>query len=114
MTWKRVIDFPAVQHAAAWGLLGLVMVMTVGPVTLRPATWLGPDIERFAAFFVLGVIFSLIYPKRLVFVCTLIIFSCGLSEYAQQFMPNRHADLDNFLIKVVGAAGGVAGAKVFR
>ncbi|MEP7456481.1 hypothetical protein [Phyllobacterium sp. SB3] len=90
------------------------MVMTVGPIALRPATWLGPEVERFAAFLLLGITFSLTYPKRLIFVATIIIFACGLFEYAQHIMPCRHADMGNFLVKIAGAATGMAGAKLLR
>ncbi|MDQ0995004.1 lipoprotein signal peptidase [Phyllobacterium ifriqiyense] len=111
---KRLIDYPASHHALAWVLLLLIMVMTVGPITLRPATWIGPNVERFSAFLLLGITFSLTYPKRLIFVAIIIIVSCGLFEYAQHFMQNRHADFANFLVKIAGAAMGMAGVKLLR
>ncbi|MHC1550415.1 hypothetical protein [Phyllobacterium sp. K27] len=111
---KRLIDYPAAHHALAWALLVMIMVMTVGPVTLRPATWIGPNVERFSAFLLLGITFSLTYPKRLIFVAIIVIISCGFFEYAQHFMQNRHADIGNFLVKIAGAAIGMAAVKWFR
>jgi hypothetical protein len=111
---KRLIDYPESHHAAAWTLLIIIMLMTVGPITLRPATWLGPNVERFSAFLLLGITFSLTYPKRMIFVATVIIVLCGFFEYAQHVMPNRHADIENFLVKIAGAAMGMAGVKLLR
>ncbi|EJN02162.1 hypothetical protein PMI41_02913 [Phyllobacterium sp. YR531] len=88
--------------------------MTVGPINLRPATWLGPNVERFSAFLLVGVTFSLTYPKRLIFVGAVIVLACGLFEYAQHIMPYRHANMGNFLVKIAGAATGIAGVRILR
>ena len=50
---------------AAWLSL-LLVVVTLGPIGLRPMSGLSVHIERFGAFAVVGVIFSLAYPRFLV------------------------------------------------
>lgn len=110
--WKKLISVPAGHHAIAWTLLALILMATVGPITLRPITPFGPNFEPFAAFAVLGLVFSLTYPKRLIYVAALIAVSCGLFEYAQHFIPGRHADIDNFFVKFAGAAVGMVAVSV--
>jgi hypothetical protein len=111
---KRFIDIPAGHQAIAWILLALIVVVTLGPINLRPTTPFGPDFERFAAFVVVAGVFSLTYPKRLIYVAALIVVSCGLFEYAQHFVAGRHADIGNFLIKIAGAAVGMIGGTSIR
>ncbi len=112
--WKRIAGIPAKHIFLAWILLAVILVVTVGPINLRPTTPFGPNVERFAAFFVLGGVFSLTYPKSLVYVAVPLVVSCGLFEYAQHFMPGRHPEFSNFLIKIAGAGVGLAAGKILR
>jgi hypothetical protein len=114
LLWKKFATIAAGHPVIAWIALALIVVVTLGPINLRPMTPFGPDFERFAAFVVLGAVFALTYPKRLIYVAALIVVSCGVFEHAQHFIPDRHADFGNFLIKIAGAAVGMAGAAAIR
>ncbi|MCO4319265.1 VanZ family protein [Phyllobacterium sp. 21LDTY02-6] len=90
------------------------MLATIGPMSVRPVTLLGPNTERFAAFLALGIVFSLSYPNRLVYVGMVLFLCCGLFELGQYLMPGRHADISNFLVKMAGAGMGIAVMALFR
>ncbi|MEK1886505.1 MAG: VanZ family protein [Phyllobacterium sp.] len=118
MNWRRLSEglagIPARHHIIAWILLALIVVATLGPISLRPVTPFGPDVERFGAFVVVGGMFSLTYPKQPVAVAALILLACGLFEYAQHFIPGRHPDFANFLVKSAGIIAGVIVARLLR
>jgi hypothetical protein len=52
----------------AWALLAAIAAMTLGPIGLRPQTQFSPDLERFAAYVVVGTRFELSYPLRTSFI----------------------------------------------
>jgi hypothetical protein len=43
---------------AAWSALALIVFVTVSPIDLRPVAMADPNIERFAAFALLGLLFG--------------------------------------------------------
>jgi len=118
MDWRslprKVADFPAKHRLWVWLLLALIGVATIGPIGLRPTTPLGPDGERFAAFMVVGCLFGLAYPGRQRLVGVLLLFVCALLEYAQHFVPGRHPDFGNFMVKAAGALAGMFAGKLLR
>ncbi|SFI60012.1 MULTISPECIES: hypothetical protein [unclassified Phyllobacterium] len=118
MNWRRLhkalAGIPARYHLFAWIVLALVVIVTVGPIGLRPITPFGPDVERFTAFVVVGGLFSLTYPQRRIANTVLIVLACGLLEYAQDFIPGRHPDFGNFLVKSAGAVAGMLAGTLIR
>jgi VanZ family protein len=93
---------------AAWVLLTAVVAMTVGPLGLRPQTHFSPDIERLAAYAVLGLLFALAYPRRpLRLLGMFLVAAAGVLELAQLFVPHRDAHLNDFLFKAGGAVVGL-------
>jgi len=92
----------------SWVLFAAVVAMTVGPVSARPHTHFPPDLERFAAYAVLGVLFALSYrQRRLWIIGGLLVAAAGALELAQLFVPHRDAHLSDFLFKAAGAVIGV-------
>eukprot|EP01133_Synstelium_polycarpum_P020244 gene20244-24271_t len=49
---------------AAWLLFAAILFITVDPISLRPESGLPVNVERFAAFAVLGFVFAAAYPRR--------------------------------------------------
>jgi hypothetical protein len=50
---------------AAWTAFALIVFSTISPLSMRPVATADPNIERFAAFALLGFLFGLAYPRRL-------------------------------------------------
>jgi VanZ family protein len=98
---------------AGWGLAVAVVIVTLGPVALRPQ--LGhPQLERFAAYLALGVIFSLAYPRRPTWVAVgLVLGAVGL-EVGQHFVPHRDPGVPDAIAKALGAVVGVLLIRVLR
>lgn len=93
----------------SWFLFAAIVTVTLGPVTLRPHTHFSPDLDRFAAYIVLGVFFALSYPRcRLLLLGVLLVASAGTLEWAQSLVPHRDPYLGDFLLKAGGAVIGLA------
>jgi hypothetical protein len=96
---------------AAWTLLGFIAYATVSPIQNRPILFTSPNFERVAAFAVLGVLFCLAYPRRIVFVCLIVLGSAMLLELAQLLTPDRHGRIEDAIIKSLGGAIGIVAGR---
>ena len=94
--------------AAAWTALALIVFLTVSPLDMRPIVTADPNIERFAAFALIGLLFGLAYPRRLVVVASLVMISAGVLEAFQLMTRDRHGLIADAFIKAAGGAFGVA------
>ncbi|MBV2144622.1 VanZ family protein [Falsochrobactrum sp. TDYN1] len=92
---------------AAWLLLVMILIVTISPIQLRPITGEPADVERFAAFFLVGALFVLAYPRYWLAVLALTIGCAGLFELLQRLAPGRHGEMADFFIKATGAFIGV-------
>ncbi len=92
----------------AWLLVFAVAAFTLVPIELRPMTGAPVDLERFAAFAVIGVAFGVGYPKHRLHILVLLVGLVGLLEVAQNFLPTRHGRLPDEIVKTSGALLGVA------
>jgi hypothetical protein len=90
----------------AWSLAAAIVVMTLGPVGLRPQ--LGhPSIERFIAYVTVGGAFSIAYPKHRAWVALAVVCGALGLEMGQLLVPGRDARLTDAMVKAVGAVCGV-------
>lgn len=92
----------------AWLVLACIFIVTIGPIDWRPISGEPADVERFGAFFFVGALFALAYPKHWMLVLLLIVGCAGLFELLQRLTPGRHGEILDFLIKAAGALGGTA------
>ena len=102
---------------AAWLLVLAIAVFTLVPIGLRPTTGasaLSVQLERLAAFAVVGACFGLGYPKHRFAIVLLVIGIVGILEVAQSFVPSRHAGLLDGLVKAAGALFGLAAAMISK
>ena len=91
---------------AAWSLAAGIVVLTLGPVGLRPQ--LGhPSLERFAAYLALGGIFSFAYPRHRAWVALAVVCAALGLEVGQLLVPGRDARVADAVIKAFGAVSGV-------
>lgn len=96
---------------AAWLLLLLVLAVTISPLADRPTTGMPVSIERFGAFFVVGCLFSVAYPRRILAVMVLMVAAAIGFEVLQALSPDRHARVLDLSVK---ALGGLVGAGAGR
>jgi VanZ family protein len=96
---------------AAWALLAFIVYATISPIQDRPRLPTFASLERFGAFFVLGALFRLAYPRQAVLVCLIVIGSAMLLEFAQLLTPDRHGRIHDAIEKIAGGAVGIVAGK---
>lgn len=92
---------------AAWLVLAIILIVTISPIQFRPITGEPADVERFVAFFLVGFLFALAYPRHWIAVLLLTVGCAGMFELLQRLAPGRHGEFADFLFKAVGAVSGV-------
>ncbi|MHB1102397.1 MAG: VanZ family protein [Devosia sp.] len=94
-------------HLAAWLLLAAIAFVTLAPIGWRPETGISAHIERFAAFALIGLAFSLAYPRRLWLVALMVLGAAVAFEAMQFLVQGRHAGLRDVIAKLAGGTTGV-------
>lgn len=92
---------------AAWALLAAIMVVTIGPIGLRPVTGAPVQLERVGAFLIVGLLFALAYPKHIGWAVIVLVFATVGLEVLQNLRPDRHGRETDALVKFAGAAIGL-------
>ncbi|WP_197727465.1 VanZ family protein [Rhizobium leguminosarum] len=91
----------------AWLLLAFIIFATVSPIGERPDTVTTVDVDRAAAYLLVGFAFALGYPKQWKMVAVLLIVGAFAIEYLQYLAPTRHPRLHDASVKAMGAALGL-------
>jgi len=92
-------------------LLAFVVFATLSPIHLRPKTG-HPNLERLAAFLIVGAAYTLALPRRGGLVAVCMVAAAFALEAAQRWAPTRDPDLNDALVKALGAIVGVAIARL--
>ena len=92
---------------AAWAALAFIAYATLSPLQARPQAANSAGLEHFVAFAAVGLLFALAYPKRIVFVCFIVLGSAVLLEGLQTLTPDRHGRLLDAFQKLAGGALGI-------
>lgn len=98
---------PRLLKILAWLLLVALAIVTVGPIGWRPVTHFSPQLERAVALMLVGFVFALAYPRRILWVALLLFTSTALFEALQGLEPSRHGRVADELVKLIGAAVGL-------
>jgi VanZ like family len=93
---------------SAWTTLVFIAFATLSPIGLRPGVSSDPDIERFGAYFVGGMLLALAYPRRPILVACLIAAIATMLEGSQFLTPDRHGQVSDGLVKIAGGMAGVS------
>jgi len=96
----------------AWIVLALLVVATLGPISLRPSLLPSVQLERGLAFAILGGLFGLAYPRRLLLIALVLVLAAGLLEAGQLLAWGRHGQFRDFAVKAVGGLLGLAAARL--
>jgi VanZ family protein len=111
------LDSVSVRQAAriaGWLLLGVIVFFSLSPASYRPVTPLGHTPEHFLAHVVLGLAFGVGYAKRWWLLSLSLVALTGTIEFAQLFVPGRHARLRDFLVDAGAACLGLGLAWVAK
>lgn len=98
---------------AAWVLLMVIGFFTLSPIELRPVTPALPDVERIAAFVLLGAVFCLAYSGMPVRALLGVVAAVVVLEVLQNVVPGRHGLPQDAVMKASGAVVGAALAMLF-
>lgn len=100
-------DMRRIIQGAAWLSAAALIIVTLGPIWLRPVTEAPAGLERFAAYLAAGALFGLAYPKNTRVIIALIAIYAGVLELGQHLVVGRHGTLSAFAIKAAGGWIGV-------
>ena len=82
----------------------------LAPLLMRPGMRTYAHFEHVIAFAILGGLFAFAYPRRVIFVCSVVFISAVALEYLQTLTPDRHGRLIDVFEKVLGGALGIFAA----
>jgi VanZ family protein len=113
---KRVVAYlPAmiqrVCTIAGWLALAFIAYATLSPIDARPVL-AGPQLEHFAAFALVGLVFAVAYPNRVVFVVIIVVGAALGLEALQLLTPDRHGRVVDALVKALGGIFGISAGQL--
>jgi VanZ family protein len=91
----------------AWCALAFIAYATLSPIEQRPVVT-GIKIEHFMAFAITGCLFGIAYPKRWLWLLTILAGSAIILEILQHFVPGRHGRVVDLAFKQAGIIVGFA------
>src|SRR3954469_22906642 len=94
-------------RVVGWLLLAVIAFLSLSPPSYRPVTALGHNLEHFAVHLLLGVAFGFGYARRWLLLAMVLVGLMGTIEFAQLFVPGRHARLKDLLIDAGAACLGL-------
>ena len=97
----------------AWVALAFIVFVTLSPIGLRPTLTHDPLYERIVAYAVLGLLFSLAYPRRIWVTLGFVIGAAIMLEGLQNLTPDRHGHLRDLAEKASGGWLGVTVGNTF-
>ena len=97
-----------VAKVVGWLLLAVIVFLTLSPASYRPVTKAGHDLEHFLIYLMLGIAFGVGYARQWWSVALGLVGFTAAVEFAQLFVPGRHARLRDFVIDAGAVCLGVA------
>jgi VanZ family protein len=82
----------------------------LAPFLMRPGMRFYAHFVHVIGFAVFGALFSFAYPRRVIFVCSIVFVSALALEYLQTLTPDRHGRLVDAFEKLAGGALGIFAA----
>jgi len=99
---------------AAWASLLAIAIVTIGPISVRPATSFSPDLERVAAWACVAVLFGIAYPTRSILMLLCLVGAAAVLELSQLHALGRHGEVSDFLFKTCGVLLGIGALSGMR
>jgi VanZ family protein len=82
----------------------------LAPLLMRAGMRTYAHFEHVIAFAIFGALFAFAYPRRVIFVCSVVFVSAVALEFLQTLTPDRHGTLIDAFEKVVGGTLGILAA----
>jgi VanZ family protein len=101
------------ERTLTWLSTLTIVVLSIVPPSLRPITPLPHKREHFAIFMMWGMAFGLGYRINLVDQLVWAAVFAGAIEFAQYWVPGRHARISDLVVDTVAACFGVLCARIF-
>jgi VanZ family protein len=105
------LDAPSIRlvaKVAGWLLLAVIIFLTLSPPSYRPVTKVGHNLEHLLIHLMLGVTFGIGYARQWWLVALGLVGLTAAVEFAQLFVPGRHARLKDLVIDAGAVCLGVA------
>ena len=99
--------FQITARVAAFSCMFFIAFVTLSPIGLRPIV-AGLQTEHLLAFFVVGALFGMGFPRHFLSMAIIVIASALAMEALQNLVPGRHGRLLDVDVKIVGAIAGFA------
>jgi VanZ family protein len=96
-----------------WLLTLTILVLSLVPPSLRPRTPLPHKGEHFAIFMIWGMAFARGYRIKLVYQLVFAVLFAGVIEFAQYWVPGRHARISDLVVDTAAACFGVLYAQIY-
>jgi len=103
-----VLSIKLAAKVAGWLLLAVIVFLTLSAASYRPVTKVGHNLEHFLTHLVLGIFFGIGYARQWWLVALGLVALTAAVEFAQLFVPGRHARLKDFVIDARAVCLGVA------
>jgi VanZ family protein len=100
--------FSRVLRLSAWGCVGLIAVLSLLPAQEMVRTSLGGHVEHATAYAGTAALLRLSYPTRWKQIAAALVIYAGLLELLQNFSPDRHPTVADWLSSSTGALTGIA------
>ena len=97
----------------AWLLALAIIVLSLGPPSIRPVTGAGHNVEHLLIFLATGAAFGLGYPRRFGLLAFALLGFAAAIEMAQIYIPGRHARLSDFFVDAAASCLGVGLSYLF-
>jgi VanZ family protein len=94
-------------QAVPWLFAVAIVVLSLGPPSVRPSTGAAHDLEHLWMFLATGVAFGFGYPHRLWLLAIAQVIFAAAIEVAQNWIPGRHARISDFLVDAAASCLGV-------
>jgi VanZ family protein len=103
-------------RVVVWLAVGSAIVTSVLPGDLRPQLTDIDYLEHFAAYFVIGGLFGIAYPRprQLAAGAIMLVMCSGALEIVQHWIPDRTASIGDFAASAAGAGTGLILACITR
>jgi VanZ family protein len=89
-----------------------IVVLSIVPPSLRPITPLPHKREHFAIFMMWGIAFGLGYRIHLIYQLVWAVLFAGAIEFAQFWVPGRHARISDLVVDAEAACVGILCARI--
>jgi VanZ family protein len=110
---NRFLGAQWVARTLTWLSALSIVVLSLVPPSLRPITEMSHNREHFAIFVLWGMAFGLGYNINLAYQLGCAVLFAGAVEFAQYWVPGRHARISDLIVDAEAACVGVLCARIF-